>query len=506
MSKLIVGVNDLETTNPNIAKEWNYKLNIGSPKNYIKGSTYRAHWICSVCGNKWEACIRDRVKSKWKMCPLCMAVKRGQQRHEHALKTQGSITNPLLLKEWDYEKNDKAPTEFTPQSNESVFWICSTCGYRFQAKINNRQNRDGGCACCSHQVLAPGINDLQTTHPRLAKEWHPTKNGNLKPSDVSYGMASRIWWLCPEGHEYQASLNHRSSGTNCPTCNAGRQTSFAEQAVFFYVQKVFPDAINRYTEIFKKSMEVDIFIPSIRLAIEYDGMAWHKEDKLEREKEKYRICQEHGIKLIRLKEKMPTENVHTADEYLSIEGNMYEHKQLAQIIRFLLDKIDPESNILTRQNPHRQHSSVDIDLERDEMEIRSYMTKIKTGSLADTYPTLAMEWHPTKNQGLSPDKVKSRSDITVWWLCPACNNAYKASVGHRSIGGTGCPKCGIRKSAQGKSKKVIMCDLVTREELRTFPSISAAARELKIRSSNISMVCKGKRKNAGGYAWKYCET
>lgn len=27
--------------------------------------------------------------------------------------------------------------------------------------------------------LIPGVNDLATVNPELAKEWHPTKNGNL---------------------------------------------------------------------------------------------------------------------------------------------------------------------------------------------------------------------------------------------------------------------------------------------------------------------------------------
>ena len=502
MRKLIPGVNDLETVNPHIANEWDYTRNKGTPRDYMSGSTYRAHWICSKCDHRWEACIRDRVKSKWQSCPICTAVKRGQQRHEQAIKKQGSITNPLLLKEWDYEKNDKGPSEYTPQSNESVFWICSTCGYQFQAKINNRQNRNGGCACCSHQILVKGINDLSITHPKLTVEWHPTKNGELTPRDVSYGMSKTIWWLCPEGHEYQATLNHRSSGTNCPICSKGRQTSFAEQAVFFYVQKVFPDAISRYTEIFSRGMEVDIYIPSIRLAIEYDGMAWHKEDKLQREKEKYRICQEHGIRLLRLKEKMPTENAYTADEYLGIQGNMYEHKPLAQTIRFLLDKIDPKTNFLTRRSPFSIRSKVDINIERDEMEIRSYMTTLRSGSLAEIHPDLVKEWNIPKNQGLTADKVRAYSDMVVWWTCATCSHDFRASINHRS-NGTGCPMCGIIKSAHKRSKSVVMCDIDTREEIKIFNSIADAGRELKIKSSNISMVCQGKRKNAGGYYWKY---
>ncbi|MBR3640662.1 MAG: hypothetical protein IKN53_01365 [Oscillibacter sp.] len=503
MRKLVRGVNDLVTLYPEIAKEWDYSRNVGAPQDYTYKSMYKANWKCSICGREWNARIRDRVKSKYDLCPNCIALKRGEMRHERELQRRGHITDPVLLKEWDYEKNEKGPEEYTPKSNESVFWICSKCSYHYKTQISDRAI-GRGCACCANKVIVPGINDLATTHPKLAAEWHPTKNGELKPTAVSYGMAKKVWWLCPEGHEYQATLLHRSSGTNCPICNAGRQTSFAEQAVYYYVKKVFPDAVSRYKEIFTNGMELDIYIPSIKLAIEYDGEAWHKADMIDREEKKYKICHEHGIKLLRLKEKMSDERRNTADRFLSIEGNMFEHNQLAKVIRALLDDIDPETNMWTRKNPLAFHSKVDINIPRDEAEIRSYMTKLKSGSFSELYPDLAKEWHPSKNGNLTPDKVKPRSDIVAWWICPDCGNEYKASIGSRSVG-TGCPKCGIIKSALKRSKKVVMIDPVTNESKELFCSISDAARKTGVNSSNITMVCNGQRAKAGGYKWRYCD-
>ncbi|MBQ5799261.1 MAG: hypothetical protein IIW18_00965, partial [Oscillospiraceae bacterium] len=62
------------------------------------------------------------------------------------------------------------------------------------------------------------------------------------------------------------------------------------------------------------------------------------------------------------------------------------------------------------------------------------------------------------------------------------------------------------KSASAKSKKVQMMDLNSREVIKTFSSVSEAARELGISSGNISAVCRDNgRKQAGGYAWKYFE-
>jgi len=59
-----------------------------------------------------------------------------------------------------------------------------------------------------------------TEFPHLVKEWHPTKNGDLRPEDVTHGSKKKVWWLCPKGHSYQAKPNTRSAGnTGCPYCS-----------------------------------------------------------------------------------------------------------------------------------------------------------------------------------------------------------------------------------------------------------------------------------------------
>lgn len=503
--RLLVGFNDLKTRCPEAAEDWDYELNKGVPEDYKYCSNISAHWKCNRCGSKWESRIIDRVKAQYG-CKNCSKIARAQAKSEtHALRT-GGIKDPLLLKEWDYEKNETLPSECSPRSNKCAYWICSKCGYRYSSKISNRSN-GRKCACCANKVVVPGVNDLATTHPQLAGEWHPSKNMPLTPQQVTYGKGKKVWWVCPEGHEYPATILHRASGgTNCPICNSGRQTSFAEQAVYYYVKKVFPDAINRYTDIFEKGIELDIYIPSIKLGIEYDGMAWHKADKQSRETKKYKICKENGIRLLRLMEKPPQNGILvTADESLTIkDGPMYEKKHLAQTIRFLLDRIDPESNPWTRTKPIF-HSTVDIDLNRDEADIRKYMTTIKNGSFGELYPELVRDWHPDKNGNVTPYKVKPHSDIKVWWICPQCSNEYLATIGNRASG-SGCPECGRMKSIKSRSKRVNMVDCKTQKVLATFDSAAEASRQMKISGGNINSVLHGKRPHAGGYFWQYEET
>lgn len=398
-----------------------------------------------------------------------------------------------LMAEWDFEKNRSLDSHrLTRGSNKSAAWICQTCDHKWDAKISNRAFLGRGCPLCANRVVVAGKNDLCTTHHELACEWHSEQNGNLKPTNVTYGSGKKVWWKCPQKHEYQATILHRSRGTNCPKCHSGRQTSFAEQATYFYVKKMYPDTINRFTADFLGRMELDVFIPSINYAIEYDGEAWHKKDALKREQEKHHRCQKNGIKLIRLREEMPALGSYNAD-YLFTADKLYEPKNLERVIVNVLKRIDFSNSKLR---------DISIDIARDRIEIQKYRTLHRSDSFLEKYPEIAKDWHPEKNGQLIPQMYKSGSDQKMWWLCPSCGNDYEASIGHRTAG-TACPLCGIEKVTQAKRKAVNMIDPINGEILETFISISDASRKKGINNSNISMVCKGQRPKAGGYIWRY---
>ncbi len=84
-------------------------------------------------------------------------------------------------------------------------------------------------------------------------------------------------------------------------------SSFREQVLYFYIQRLFPDALNRYKH--ETVGEIDIFIPSETTGIEYDGGYWHKK-KIGLDNEKNQRAKDEGIRLIRIREfeLPPTEN------------------------------------------------------------------------------------------------------------------------------------------------------------------------------------------------------
>lgn len=433
--KVIPGINDFKSTYPELMLDWNYEKNTDiNPESISQRSITVVNWKCHKCGHEWTGRVRDATKKEIN-CPVCSRIVIGHKKHLTSLKQNGGITSENLLLDWDYSKNIGNPSDYSPQANKKAYWKCHVCGYEWEAKISNRKN-GRGCPLCGNRVLVPGVNDLATKNPDLAKEWHPTKNGDLKPNMVFSSQNKKVWWLCPVGHEYQATINKRSgpNGTHCPICNSGRQTSFREQALYFYVRKMYPDAISRYKPDNFGRFELDIFIPSLRLAIEYDGVAWHKNENFDRERKKYHMCHELGIKLIRVKEKMPEElgldladTIISSDDFESEEG-------FTKALHIVLEDIDFSDIYWLKP--------IDINLSRDRFEIMKYATEIKN-SFADEYPEKAKDWHPTKNGILKPTMFKPKSDFKAWWLCPDCGHEYERTINNQVNGG-GCPKCVIK--------------------------------------------------------------
>jgi len=81
-----------------------------------------------------------------------------------------------------------------------------------------------GCGVC-HGLQVGLHHNLKVQRPDIAKEWHPIKNGNLTPKDVTYGSKRKVHWLCPNGHDYFSSVGNRTSGRGCKICSDVRQES-----------------------------------------------------------------------------------------------------------------------------------------------------------------------------------------------------------------------------------------------------------------------------------------
>ena len=61
--------------------------------------------------------------------------------------------------------------------------------------------------------------NLAVLYPEVAEQWHPTKNGDIRPENVIPGSDKKVWWVCDKGHEWDARVSHRAKrGQGCPEC------------------------------------------------------------------------------------------------------------------------------------------------------------------------------------------------------------------------------------------------------------------------------------------------
>lgn len=209
--KLLQGVNDLASRLPELAAQWHPTKNGDlTPELVFPNSTKAVWWQCEE-GHEWQATVNARANGSG--CPVC-----------GSRKLQGGCNDlataaPELAAQWHPTKNgDLTPDRVFPGSGKRVWWQCEE-GHEWQASIASRARGGSGCPVCAGRKTLPGVNDLATQFPDVAAEWHPTKNGALRPENIQPYSAKIVWWRCEEGHEWQASVKSRvKEHAGCPIC------------------------------------------------------------------------------------------------------------------------------------------------------------------------------------------------------------------------------------------------------------------------------------------------
>lgn len=422
--------NCLATVNPKLAKEWHPTKNGNlTPYDVTPGSSRKRVWWQCKKGHEWESLVKSR--SNGTGCPYCssqMVCK------DNCLATK----NPKLAKEWHPSKNGAlTPDDVTSSTGKKVWWVCKK-GHEYKASVDNR-SRDRGCPYCGNKKVC-NDNCLATVKPALAKEWHPIKNGKLTPADVTPGTSKKVWWQCKKGHEWESVVASRLRGVGCPHCSP--QTSVIELRIYAELKYIFPDT--RLRERINK-VECDIYIPSLKVGVEYDGEYWHR-NKQEKDRSKNIDLENRGIKLIRVRE-LGLDKIAENDVVYD-----YTKKKEKQLVDSLLKEIESLS-VLSSFDQTRVHwylKEVGLANNKEFINLLDMLpSPIPGSSFADHNLKLAKEWHPSKNGALTPWDVTPRSNKKVWWQCVK-GHEWESMVQNR-FKGHGCPYCAGQRATRETS-------------------------------------------------------
>lgn len=505
-AKVLRGFNDLCTTHPEIAADWNYEKNGDlKPWEISHGSPKKVWWKCKNGHEYFDTPNHRTSPYSNRSCPYCSGKKVLVGFNDMA------TTNPEMAAAWNYEKNgDLKPTDVTDCSGKIVWWKCEN-GHEYRQKISNKKSQQQGCPYCSGKQVLPGFNDLYTTNPEVIGQWDFEKNGALTPAHVNRGSGKKVWWKCEKGHEYQqtvanktlshqgcpycsghsvlqgyndlqtrnpilaaqwdfernesllpsqvseysqkivfwkcevcgghwkSSVANRSNGNGCPHCKREAKTSFPEQAIYYFVKRHFPDAENGYRS--PDITEYDVFIPSKESAIEYDGQYYHN-NKISKEREqlKDQVSKSKGIALYRVKENSNySQNSPFQVNGLTIEYNPQKEDSLNQVIEYLLSLLGIRET---------------ISVEESRLEIyKQYVKSKKANSLQAKNQNAVLDWDWNKNNGLTPENISFASHKRVHWKCHVCGHEWVAAP-HDLTRDRGCSICAekARKEKYYKTK------------------------------------------------------
>lgn len=424
--KVLKGYNDLATTNPEIAKEWDYKKNADlKPSDITAGSHKKVHWKC-IEGHEWESAPKERKRGQ--NCPYCSnkSVLIGY----NDLYTY-CINNGLndAITEFDNNKNSFTMKDITPGSRKEAWWRCKN-GHLYKSSVERRIIRKQSCGICSHNILLKGENDLFTTNPEIAKEWDYKKNKE-KPDEVMAGSnIKKYWFICPKGHSYQTTVLGRKRGTNCPQCNIERHTSFPERTIYYYMKTYFDEVKDSYHTSLIGTKEIDIFLPKYNFGIEYDGQAWHKD--YNRDIEKDNDCLKNGIQLLRVRE-------YGCYEYdsssIKIYVTSYNMNELEEAILYIFEYLNKTYHLKIKP---------DIDIDRDRIKILELMNlSEKENSIANYCSNIGDYWDYEKNGIIKPEQISHASEKKIYLKCSKGHNWV--SLAKNFVLRPYCPYCSGRK-------------------------------------------------------------
>lgn len=423
----------LAAVNPEAAKEWHlFKNSPLTPKDIASNSQVKYWWQCSKDKrHEWQATAasRNHIKSG---CPCCAGKKLcpGNSFWE---------VHPGIAEQWHPNKNKNiTPMHVLAGTKKKYWWKCNKADDHEWKTSCSERARGQNCPYCAGRRVSKS-NSLKAKFPIVAKQWHPTKNGDLTPLDVTHGSKQKVWWQCslhPE-HIWESTVNGRTSqhGRGCPMCT--RQTSIPEVRILAELQTLFPETSSREKI---QGLEVDIYISSLKIGIEFDGSYFHK-GKIERDRNKSLKLAKYGVSLIRVRQE-PLKKIFPQD--VEVKNKELTKSELNIIIQGI-STLTTERGIKHELTAYQEL----VDFIGDNIfnkYVSYFPNPFPEETLAATHQKISKLWDYEKNYPLTPQNFKAFSQKKVHWKCiKHSDHLWEAKIATTVTHNGGCPFCSFHR-------------------------------------------------------------
>ena len=488
----------LQAVNSILAEQWhptkNGKL---TPRDVKSNSTNKVWWLCNK-GHEWRAKIGNR--SNGRNCPFCS---NRISYESNCLET----TNPLLAKEWHPTKNGTLTTKkVVPNSGKKVWWQCVK-GHEWKARIADR-NKGNRCPFCYSNTslielrifteikyLFPEslnrkkilgvecdifIPNLKTGIEIDGFYWHKNKYpSDKRKNDLLKKHGFELFRLREEG------LRKISKSDIITSL---KDTGFDNlKKVLMTIVK-----IKSVKEFERERIEKYLAEKKLRNNEEFLRLLYTLPSSLPGHSlfdlNKPIALQWHPTKNGSLTPAQVAPNSHKKVWWLCQKGHEWQanisKRNLGRGCPFCSNKKTDAGNCLKKLRPdlaqewhptrnlpltpydvvpnsnkkiwwlcNKQHEWQAVVATRTRGNGCPYCSNRlvdKDNCLQKLNPSVALQWHPTKNGPLTPSDIIPGSSKKVWWLCKK-GHEWNSTVINRHRG-SGCPTCSRKKRYVGDSK------------------------------------------------------
>jgi hypothetical protein len=183
-------------------------------------------------------------------------------------------------------------------ANEKIEMLCNN-GHKFQMKYGNFQQGQR-CSICNGGI-------------RLSYEYVKNfiENKGYKLLSTEYkNVGTKLKMICDNGHKCNITFNHFQQGHRCPVCFSLQSFSRPEKEIVKFIKSFYNNSILENDRsviknpITSKMLELDVYLPDVNKAIEFNGIYWHSSVyACFKDQEKIKQCKEKTIDLLVVDEK-----------------------------------------------------------------------------------------------------------------------------------------------------------------------------------------------------------
>ena len=331
---------------------------------------------------------------------------------------------PELVPEWS-EKNQPLTPDEVPFGSNKRYWWRGQCGHEWQTSAKARSHGEK-CPICSNTRIIPGINDLKSLHPKLAKEWSP-KNA-LPASAYGEGSHKKAIWKGRCGHEWTAVIRSRVGGAGCPYCSHN-----IVLAGFNDLETLVPKVAQEWSDRNYPLLPSQV-TPYSNRKVWWRCKLGHEWEALISTRSYGSQCPYcSGIKLLQGFNDLATTHPELAEEWSDRNGELRPdmvNDKSARNVWWHCRACGNEFKAVIKSRVHGLRCPVCTE----RAVLKGY------NDLETTDAALMKEWDYEMNIKRDPSTYSRYSMYPVWWKGP-CGHRWKDKIFHRTVEGAECIYC-----------------------------------------------------------------